>query len=86
MHFDENGDGPGRYTIMNYQRNRTTREYEYKLVGTWADSLLDLDLSKIIWAGGTMDIPRSLPALSLSLCKKMRKGRVLWTPCGEGMV
>ncbi|XP_025106909.1 metabotropic glutamate receptor-like isoform X3 [Pomacea canaliculata] len=59
VHFDENGDGPGRYTIMNYQRNRTTREYEYKLVGTWADSLLDLDLSKIIWAGGTMDIPRS---------------------------
>ena len=44
---------------MNYQRNRRTREHEYKVVGTWADGLLSMDLSNIVWAGGTMDIPRS---------------------------
>lgn len=59
IHFDEKGDAPGRYTIMNYQRNRQSREYEYKVVGKWADGLLDLDLRKLVWSGGTMDIPRS---------------------------
>ena len=59
VQFDEKGDAPGRYTIMNYQRNRRTREHEYKVVGTWADGLLSLDLGSIVWAGGTMDIPRS---------------------------
>nr|KAG5708798.1 hypothetical protein BaRGS_031952 [Batillaria attramentaria] len=59
VQFDEKGDAPGRYTIMNYQRNRSTREYEYVVVGTWADGLLSLELENIVWAGGTMDIPRS---------------------------
>ncbi|KAL8558852.1 hypothetical protein ACOMHN_031781 [Nucella lapillus] len=59
VQFDRKGDAPGRYTIMNYQRNRQSREYEYKVVGTWADGFLALDLEQIVWAGGTMDIPRS---------------------------
>ena len=58
VQFNEQGDAPGRYTIMNYQRNRQSREYEYKVVGTWADGSLALDLNSIVWAGGTMDIPR----------------------------
>ncbi|XP_041349875.1 metabotropic glutamate receptor 3-like isoform X2 [Gigantopelta aegis] len=58
IEFDKFGDGPGRYTIMNYQLNRSTRQYEYREVGRWATTL-DIDLQKIIWSGGTMDIPKS---------------------------
>ncbi|CAG5125467.1 unnamed protein product, partial [Candidula unifasciata] len=39
VRFDEKGDAPGRYMIMNYQRNRTTREYEYHTVGLWNSGL-----------------------------------------------
>lgn len=43
---------------MNYQRNRTTREYEYHTVGIW-NSGLSVNHSEIIWAGETKEIPRS---------------------------
>ncbi|ESO85152.1 hypothetical protein LOTGIDRAFT_130830 [Lottia gigantea] len=58
VQFDKNGDALGRYTIMNYQRNRTTRHYEYQEIGRWSKTL-NLDHSKIIWAGGTDKIPTS---------------------------
>ncbi|BFZ08858.1 hypothetical protein BsWGS_11897 [Bradybaena similaris] len=44
--------------VMNYQRNRITREYEYRVIGTW-NSGLTLNHSDIIWAGDTKDVPRS---------------------------
>ncbi|XP_071082825.1 metabotropic glutamate receptor 3-like [Haliotis cracherodii] len=56
--FDKSGNAPGRYTIMNFQRNRTTRQYEYREIGRWANNL-ELDMEKIIWAGGTYDVPTS---------------------------
>lgn len=43
---------------MNYQRNRITREYEYRVIGTW-NSGLTLNHSDIIWAGDTKEVPRS---------------------------
>ena len=58
VNFDNKGDAPGRYMIMNYQRNRRTREYEYRVVGTW-NSGLQVNHSDIIWAGDTKDVPRS---------------------------
>ena len=64
VQFDEQGNAPGRYTIMNYQRNRTTHEFEYRVVGTWADGHLSLDLDSIVWADGTVNIPRSENILS----------------------
>ncbi|XP_052086122.1 metabotropic glutamate receptor-like isoform X1 [Mytilus californianus] len=56
--FNEKGDALGRYNIMNYQLNRNTRLYEYVLVGNWSTSL-ELETEKIVWAGGTKDIPSS---------------------------
>ncbi|KAI8764219.1 metabotropic glutamate receptor, partial [Biomphalaria glabrata] len=56
--FDERGDAPGRYMIMNFRRNRRTREYEYHVVGTWSGEL-NLNQSDIVWAGETQDVPRS---------------------------
>lgn len=58
MHFDHKGDAPGRYTVMNYQRNRRTREYEYRRVGYWANGLT-VNHSEIVWAGDTKNIPDS---------------------------
>ncbi|KAL4226726.1 Metabotropic glutamate receptor 3 [Mactra antiquata] len=60
--FTESGDAFGRYSIMNYQLNRTLRQYEYKQVGSWVDSRslqLQLDIDDIVWAGGTKDLPFS---------------------------
>ena len=31
MKFDEKGDGPARYTILNYQKNPETNGYDYKV-------------------------------------------------------
>ncbi|KAH3820653.1 metabotropic glutamate receptor 3-like [Dreissena polymorpha] len=56
--FDKSGDAFGRYSIMNYQLDRETRQYEYKKVGSWVSSL-DLDIESIVWTGGTKDIPIS---------------------------
>ncbi|KAH9510157.1 hypothetical protein Btru_043617 [Bulinus truncatus] len=58
VQFDENGDAPGRYMIMNFRRNRRTREYEYHVVGTW-NGELSVNQSEIVWAGETQDVPRS---------------------------
>ncbi len=55
--FDKQGDGLGRYNLLNYRRNRTTRRYEYVNVGRWANWLTINE--KIMWAGGTYDIPTS---------------------------
>ncbi|XP_060600665.1 metabotropic glutamate receptor 3-like isoform X2 [Ruditapes philippinarum] len=56
--FSETGDVFGRYSIMNYQLNRTTRQYEYRKVGSWVNDL-SLDVDKIVWSGGTKDLPFS---------------------------
>ena len=31
MKFDEKGDGPARYTILNYQKNPESNGYDYKV-------------------------------------------------------
>ncbi|CAF0865551.1 unnamed protein product [Brachionus calyciflorus] len=43
--FDENGDPPGRYVILNVQKNSTG--YVYTEIGNWNSYNLTLDLSKI---------------------------------------
>lgn len=58
VQFDEQGDALGRYSIMNYQRNRKTRKYEYKVVGSWTGAL-KIESAQIVWAGGTLDVPTS---------------------------
>ncbi|XP_053377191.1 metabotropic glutamate receptor 3-like isoform X2 [Mercenaria mercenaria] len=56
--FSKQGDAFGRYSIMNYQLNRSTRQYEYRQVGSWVNDL-SLNIDNIVWAGGTKDLPFS---------------------------
>ena len=70
MEFDKQGDGVGRYNIMNYRRNRATQKYEYVTVGRWTEGL-SLDTSEtVMWAGGTYNTPSSH-------CSE---------PCGHGQI
>ena len=60
MEFDKQGDGLGRYYILNYRRNRTTRRYEYVRVGRWSASGLHVfDDRRVVWTGGTYGVPES---------------------------
>ncbi|CAF0850162.1 unnamed protein product [Rotaria sp. Silwood1] len=47
--FDENGDGPGRYDILNLQINGNNLEHplHYVQVGTWSTGKLNLNISSI---------------------------------------
>ncbi|CAF4341780.1 unnamed protein product, partial [Rotaria sp. Silwood2] len=47
--FDENGDGPGRYDILNLQANTNSFEHplHYVQVGTWSTGKLNLNISSI---------------------------------------
>ncbi|XP_054710934.1 metabotropic glutamate receptor-like [Uloborus diversus] len=49
--FDQQGDGLGRYTIYNYQKDDNSSNYYYKVVGKWFDGL-HLDLDDVKWPGG----------------------------------
>uniref|UniRef100_A0A3Q2U017 Metabotropic glutamate receptor 5 n=1 Tax=Fundulus heteroclitus TaxID=8078 RepID=A0A3Q2U017_FUNHE len=83
--FDENGDSPGRYEIMNFKK--TGEKYGYINVGSWDNSGLKIDDDEI-WSGKD--------AIIKSVCsepcdkgqiKVIRKGEVscCWTctPCKE---
>ncbi|CAF4260384.1 unnamed protein product, partial [Rotaria magnacalcarata] len=47
--FDENGDGPGRYDVLNLQGNADTLDHSlhYVQVGTWSTGKLNLNTSII---------------------------------------
>ena len=40
--FDEKGDGPARYTILNYQKNPESNGYDYKVSHCWCQVLRSL--------------------------------------------
>ncbi|KAM8809779.1 metabotropic glutamate receptor 1 [Eudromia elegans] len=44
--FDEKGDAPGRYDIMNLQYIEQNR-YDYVLIGTWHEGVLNIDDDRI---------------------------------------
>nr|XP_009667060.1 PREDICTED: metabotropic glutamate receptor 1 [Struthio camelus australis] len=44
--FDEKGDAPGRYDIMNLQYIEPNR-YDYVLIGTWHEGVLNIDDDRI---------------------------------------
>ncbi|KAJ8355713.1 hypothetical protein SKAU_G00185070 [Synaphobranchus kaupii] len=46
VYFDENGDSPGRYDIMNLQ-NVEAEHYDYINVGSWHEGVLTIDDYKI---------------------------------------
>ncbi|XP_065146786.1 glutamate receptor, metabotropic 5a [Paramisgurnus dabryanus] len=84
--FDENGDSPGRYEIMNFKQ-MSEEDYSYIHVGSWDSSGLKMD-DEEIWANSSA-IMRSVCSdpCEKAQIKVIRKGEVscCWTctPCKE---
>ncbi|KAI6177304.1 G-PROTEIN-RECEP-F3-4 domain-containing protein [Aphelenchoides bicaudatus] len=52
FHFTPEGDGPARYTILNYQPAKTSRQADrgdYVVVGKWAEDTLYVNESLLFW-------------------------------------
>ncbi|EDL03523.1 glutamate receptor, metabotropic 1 [Mus musculus] len=84
--FDEKGDAPGRYDIMNLQYTEANR-YDYVHVGTWHEGVLNIDDYKIqMNKSGMVRSVCSEPCLKGQI-KVIRKGEVsccwICTACKE---
>ncbi|XP_061659851.1 glutamate receptor, metabotropic 5a [Syngnathoides biaculeatus] len=86
IHFDQNGDSPGRYEIMNFKQ-MSEDEYAYVHVGSWDQGGLRMN-DQEIWNNDS-DIIRSVcsePCQKAQI-KVIRKGEVscCWTctPCKD---
>ncbi|XP_034034220.1 glutamate receptor, metabotropic 5a [Thalassophryne amazonica] len=86
IHFDQNGDSPGRYEIMNF-KHIGEDEYDYIHVGSWDQGGLKMN-DEEIWSNSS-DIIQSVcsePCQKAQI-KVIRKGEVscCWTctPCKE---
>lgn len=86
IHFDQNGDSPGRYEIMNFKQIRED-EYAYIHVGSWDQGGLKMN-DEEIWSNDS----EIIQSVCSEPCKKaqikvIRKGEVscCWTctPCKE---
>ncbi|KAK7907782.1 hypothetical protein WMY93_016394 [Mugilogobius chulae] len=75
IYFDENGDTPGRYDIMNLQ-NVGDGRYDYLKVGSWHEGVLSVDDNKL-WMNSS-DMVRSVCSepCSKGQIKVIRKGEV----------
>ncbi|KAM6954261.1 metabotropic glutamate receptor 1 isoform 2-T2 [Aplochiton taeniatus] len=75
VYFDENGDTPGRYDIMNLQ-NVGDSNYDYLHVGSWHEGILSIDDFKL-WMNGS-EMVRSVCSepCSKGQIKVIRKGEV----------
>nr|XP_057913160.1 metabotropic glutamate receptor 1 isoform X1 [Doryrhamphus excisus]XP_057913161.1 metabotropic glutamate receptor 1 isoform X1 [Doryrhamphus excisus] len=86
IYFDENGDTPGRYDIMNLQNVEDGR-YDYINVGSWHEGILNIDDNKL-WMNSS-DMVRSVCSdpCSKGQIKVIRKGEVsccwICTTCKE---
>ncbi|KAM9728954.1 glutamate receptor, metabotropic 5a [Menidia menidia] len=86
IHFDENGDSPGRYEIMNFKETGED-EYAYIHVGSWDQGGLKMN-DEEIWSNNSEIIQSvcSEPCQKAQI-KVIRKGEVscCWTctPCKE---
>ncbi|XP_033114631.1 metabotropic glutamate receptor 2-like [Anneissia japonica] len=72
VRFDERGDGPGRYDIMNYRLGNDNR-YHYVNVGNWSMGTLHLDTEKVQF-NKKLSVDNAVP---LSQCSE---------PCKKGEV
>ncbi|XP_038618259.1 metabotropic glutamate receptor 1 [Tachyglossus aculeatus] len=84
--FDEKGDAPGRYDIMNLQFT-DSNQYDYVLIGTWHEGVLNIDDYKIqMNQSGMVRSVCSEPCLKGQI-KVIRKGEVsccwICTACKE---
>ncbi|XP_056334592.1 extracellular calcium-sensing receptor [Danio aesculapii] len=97
IYFDENGDPVGSYDIVNWQKGADDVPVQYITVGRFDSSLpkgqqLVLNQNKIIWHGGTNEVPVSVCSASCpSGYRKVRQeGQPVCcydcVPCAEGSI
>ncbi|KAJ4918921.1 hypothetical protein JOQ06_000794 [Pogonophryne albipinna] len=87
--FDENGDSPGRYEIMNFQQVESG-DFDYINVGSWHEGILKLDEDLMMM--NKSNVVRSVCSepCSRGQIKVIRKGVVsccwICTPCKDNEV
>ncbi|XP_041353845.1 metabotropic glutamate receptor 5-like isoform X2 [Gigantopelta aegis] len=93
VHFDENGDPPGRYEILNYQPVHDPDgnvTYRYVTVGTWKTGTLEVNSSIIRWPNGQSDTPESICSKPCpkGFVKQVKGVVCCWvcTPCKENAI
>ncbi|XP_028858325.1 metabotropic glutamate receptor 1 isoform X2 [Denticeps clupeoides] len=76
VYFDENGDTPGRYDIMNLQYVESTGRYDYINVGSWQEGVLQIDDDKLLMNNSRMVRSVCSEPCSRGQIKVIRKGEV----------
>ncbi|TSL47638.1 Metabotropic glutamate receptor 1 [Bagarius yarrelli] len=76
VYFDENGDSPGRYDIMNLQYVEELGRYDYINVGSWHEGLLSIDDYKLMTNRSEMVRSVCSEPCSKGQIKVIRKGEV----------
>ncbi|KAM9495069.1 metabotropic glutamate receptor 1 isoform 1-T3 [Clarias gariepinus] len=76
VYFDENGDSPGRYDIMNLQYVEELGRYDYINVGSWHEGLLSIDDYKLMTNRSEMVRSVCSDPCSKGQIKVIRKGEV----------
>ncbi|KAF4092249.1 hypothetical protein AMELA_G00018740 [Ameiurus melas] len=76
VYFDENGDSPGRYDIMNLQYVEELGRYDYIKVGSWHGGLLSIDDYKLMTNLSEMVRSVCSEPCSKGQIKVIRKGEV----------
>ncbi|KAK2847794.1 hypothetical protein Q7C36_009476 [Tachysurus vachellii] len=96
VYFDENGDPPAKYEIINWQKTKEN-QYEFVTVGLYDSSVpaqdrLAVNMSSIVWAQNTNQVPTSVCSESCppGTRKAVQKGKPICCfdciPCAAGEI
>uniref|UniRef100_W5LL67 Extracellular calcium-sensing receptor-like n=1 Tax=Astyanax mexicanus TaxID=7994 RepID=W5LL67_ASTMX len=94
--FDENGDPPAKYEIINWHTNQE-HQHEFVTVGLYDSSFpphdrLAVNMDSIVWAQNSKQVPRSVCSESCppGTRKAVQKGKPICCfdciPCAEGEI
>ncbi|XP_017320894.1 extracellular calcium-sensing receptor-like [Ictalurus punctatus] len=95
VYFDENGDPPAKYEIINMQMSKD--QYKFVTVGLYDSSLpihdrLSVNMASIVWANNTNQLPKSVCTESCppGRRKAVQKGKPICCfdciPCAAGEI
>ncbi|XP_053534297.1 extracellular calcium-sensing receptor-like [Ictalurus punctatus] len=96
VYFDENGDPPAKYEIINWQKIKES-QYEFVTVGLYDSSVpgknrLAVNMASIVWAQNTNQVPKSVCSESCppGTRKAVQKGKPICCfdciPCAAGEI